>query len=117
MPTRAALFSIRKWVCTAVSEFPVADGGFGNVDAEGHTCREDTNQCRSNPSLTGLEEGSKGTAYTGLGTYPSRSIRVFDLCVLALLSRGRLNATYQIVEPVNGGVVVVWKTFAYRGDR
>lgn len=62
MPVGAAILSVREGVGTAISEFPVANGGLGNVDTESHTCRENADQSCSDPSLTRLEQGAKDTA-------------------------------------------------------
>lgn len=83
MPVSAAALSVRKDVRPAVSEFPVTDRSFGDIDAKGHAGRYHTYQCCSNPSLTGFEEGGKGATDTAQGSYRLRPVRVFDLCLLA----------------------------------
>lgn len=85
MPVGTTVLSIHKDVRTAISEFPVADGGFSDVDAEGHACGEDAYQSCSDPSLTGLENGAKGTTYATFAMYRSGPIGVFDLCMLAFV--------------------------------
>lgn len=60
----AAAVPVLKDVGSAVSQFPIAHGGFCYVNHEGNAGGQDTDDSRSNPSLTRVEGRQESCSHT-----------------------------------------------------
>ena len=63
MPEGAAAVPVLEDVGSAISQLPVAHGGFCYIDHKGNASSQNANDGRSNPSLAGIEIGPESRSH------------------------------------------------------